>query len=96
MNLKQRTELRNNINERFGEMVFEGFEYFGRTKDGIVFMNESGQAFTLKAITHTEKVDIFGMVQEYELNIKEQEEKAKEKEEKKNKRETKESKEKAE
>ncbi len=96
MDLKERTTLRNKLNNKFKETVFEGFEYFGQSKDGILFMNEGGQAFTIKTIVHTEKVDVFSMVEEYELNVKEQEKKAKEKEAKKNKREAKENKEKAE
>lgn len=59
--------IRENVISTLHNVEFEGFEYFGRTKDGLVFMNQEGKAFTVKPIVHTEKVDVYGLVQEFDL-----------------------------
>jgi len=97
MKLAERNVMRAEILEVAKGVDFrEGFEFYGQTKDGMVFMNKEGDAFTVKVIAHTEKVDVVGMVEEYELNQKEKAAKAAEKEAKAAKRKAKETKETAE
>ena len=67
MNLTERTNLRNEMNEMVRNLDITGFEMFGQSKDGIIFMNAGGQAFTIKTIVHTEKTDVYELTKEFEL-----------------------------
>ena len=67
MNLTEKTNLRNQMNKMVKGLEVLGSEVFGQSKYGIIFMNEKGQAFTVRTIMHTEKTDVYELTKEFEL-----------------------------
>jgi len=91
MNQKEKNEARDLAMEKMAEeTTFEGFEFQGRGKDGLIFKTEEGDIMVVKAVMKKENFDWEDDIDAFEEAELKREAKAKEKAEKAAKRKEKE------